>query len=670
VKKIKVNLMAAVITGALLYSGPVLAESLPVQATGDVGVSYRTHIQNEGWAQGWVSDGEMSGTEGQGLRLEGIEIELTGGVPDDLVIQYRTHIENKGWSQGWVLDGKLSGSEGEGLRLEAIEIQLTGSNASDYTIKYRTQIENKGWEDVWAADGELSGTEGEGLRLEAIEIVIAETPIKVAYDAYEEVLNQVNEEDYTSATWDVYQEVVAANVVTKEDIANKITEAAQNIEAAQADLVKKADLSIYYDILNSVSEEQCSPESWATYQEVVTANMVTEEDSQAAVDAATIAILKAQKGLVVYADLTAYNAVLAAITEDQVKSGWEEYEAVLEANQVTRLNDQAEVDAATAIILAAQKNLEYYSDLSQFNMAIAEYVEYGNDADNVPYTRESWDAYMAVCEVYGNLDNGKWVYEAITRESEQLAIDNAAAAIEEIREALVPTSDLRAFNAAKNISQDDGPYTATSFESYSRNEQVAAITGLSADLLKGYSQSVVDAYTQTLLAIQQEILVLAADMTAYNDAITAVDEKDYSTSSWAVYQAVIQTYPIDNSSSQQAVDEATSMIMSAQQNLIYSTAYVAANSKLNATNFGICSVGDNILTRATELISDAGFDTSLYQLSFTRIDEGSAVINAQTGEITDVGSGSAMVAFTISLANGTEAVATNNVNIVINNDEL
>lgn len=35
-------------------------------------VRYRTYIQNKGWGS-WVSDGEMSGTEGKCLRLEAIQ---------------------------------------------------------------------------------------------------------------------------------------------------------------------------------------------------------------------------------------------------------------------------------------------------------------------------------------------------------------------------------------------------------------------------------------------------------------------------------------------------------------------------------------------------------------------------------------------------------------------
>ncbi|WP_052307044.1 S8 family serine peptidase [Acetobacterium woodii] len=127
---------------------------------------YRTHIQNTGW-QPWRYNGDVSGTSGQGLRLEAIEIKLDPAA-NDLGIEYQTHVQNIGW-QPSQHDGDLSGTSGEGLRLEAIRIHLTGSDAGAYAVYYRVHAQNIGWMD-WAKDGEASGTAGFGYRLEAIEI--------------------------------------------------------------------------------------------------------------------------------------------------------------------------------------------------------------------------------------------------------------------------------------------------------------------------------------------------------------------------------------------------------------------------------------------------------------------------------------------------------------------
>lgn len=74
-----------------------------VMAAAQPSVSYRTHVQNEGW-QNYVSDGTISGTSGKSLRLEGIEIKLDNHGAD-VGISYQTHIENIGWEadtgRGW-----------------------------------------------------------------------------------------------------------------------------------------------------------------------------------------------------------------------------------------------------------------------------------------------------------------------------------------------------------------------------------------------------------------------------------------------------------------------------------------------------------------------------------------------------------------------------------------
>ncbi|WP_414733919.1 leucine-rich repeat protein [Acetobacterium carbinolicum] len=131
--------------------------------------SYRTQIQNIGW-QGYAYDGELSGTSGRSLRLEGIEIAVSGA--NNLGVKYKTHVENYGW-QDYVTNGVMSGTSGKGLRLEAIEIVLTDDDADNYDIYYRTHVQNIGWMN-WAKNGEDSGSSGYGYRLEGIEIVIVE----------------------------------------------------------------------------------------------------------------------------------------------------------------------------------------------------------------------------------------------------------------------------------------------------------------------------------------------------------------------------------------------------------------------------------------------------------------------------------------------------------------
>ncbi|MBC3796569.1 leucine-rich repeat protein [Acetobacterium tundrae] len=138
------------------------------------GVTYRTHIQNIGWENTWAADGTRAGTEGQSLRLEGIEIKLAGdNLPAGAHIEYRTHIQNSGWENAWTSEGNIAGTVGQSLRLEAIQIRLV--DMPGYSVEYRTHIQNRGWEPDWASDGESAGTEGQSLRLEAIEIRLVKT---------------------------------------------------------------------------------------------------------------------------------------------------------------------------------------------------------------------------------------------------------------------------------------------------------------------------------------------------------------------------------------------------------------------------------------------------------------------------------------------------------------
>jgi len=137
-----------------------------INSSETVGTTYRTHVQNVGW-QGWKYDGQISGTSGQSLRLEGIEIKMND-LGTDLGVEYQTHVQNIGW-QGFKSDGQTSGTYGQSLRLEAIQIRLTGAVATNYDVYYRVHSQNYGWLD-WAQNGGSSGTQGKSLRLEAIEI--------------------------------------------------------------------------------------------------------------------------------------------------------------------------------------------------------------------------------------------------------------------------------------------------------------------------------------------------------------------------------------------------------------------------------------------------------------------------------------------------------------------
>lgn len=165
IKKLTVSLLALLLCGGV-FSAAAMAEGLP-------SVSYRTHVQNVGW-QNYVSNGNISGTEGKSYRLEGIKVKLD---PQgyDLGLAYQTHIQNIGWeantARGWKTDDLMSGTEGLSYRLEAIQIKLTGADAEQFDLYYQVHAQNIGWMG-WAKNGESAGSAGYGYRLEGIRIKI------------------------------------------------------------------------------------------------------------------------------------------------------------------------------------------------------------------------------------------------------------------------------------------------------------------------------------------------------------------------------------------------------------------------------------------------------------------------------------------------------------------
>lgn len=128
-------------------------------------VYYATHVQTYGW-QNNVSNGEVSGTEGQAKRLEGIKIKVDTNCEGG--IQYSVHCQTYGWLD-FVSDYEMAGTTGEAKRLESIKIKLTGELARVYDVYYRVHRQTYGWSD-WVKNGEECGTTGEGKRLEGIQI--------------------------------------------------------------------------------------------------------------------------------------------------------------------------------------------------------------------------------------------------------------------------------------------------------------------------------------------------------------------------------------------------------------------------------------------------------------------------------------------------------------------
>ncbi|HCE78175.1 MAG TPA: hypothetical protein DEP61_04765, partial [Lachnospiraceae bacterium] len=55
------------------------------------------------------ANGSTSGTEGRSLRLEAVQLRLTGDIANYYDVYYRAHIQNYGWL-GWTCNGQSAGS--------------------------------------------------------------------------------------------------------------------------------------------------------------------------------------------------------------------------------------------------------------------------------------------------------------------------------------------------------------------------------------------------------------------------------------------------------------------------------------------------------------------------------------------------------------------------------
>ncbi|MHC1684068.1 MAG: S8 family serine peptidase [Clostridiaceae bacterium] len=172
---------SATITAKTKLGNLISTASVYVMNPSVVSVKYQSYIQNIGW-QSPIYDGNLTGTQGKGLRIEGLRINLENA-PIGAKIKYQVHVQNIGW-QPWVYDGNFAGTIGKSLRIEAIRIVL--ENAPGYTIAYQSHVQNIGWQD-FVYNGNLSGTMGKGLRIEALRIKVvkaAEVPMGVSYSSH------------------------------------------------------------------------------------------------------------------------------------------------------------------------------------------------------------------------------------------------------------------------------------------------------------------------------------------------------------------------------------------------------------------------------------------------------------------------------------------------------
>lgn len=205
-------------------------------------IQYEVHCQTYGW-MGYVDAGETAGTEGQSKRLESIRIKLTGELEEKYDVIYRVHCQTYGWTD-WVSNGMEAGTVGQSKRLEAIEIKLVEKNEEDReaSVQYTTHVQTFGWLDP-VMNGEMSGTEGQSKRLEGIKIDIKDS------DYSGGIMYKVHAQTYGWMDW-----------VTNYNMAGTSGQS-KRLEAIQIMLM--GDLSEAYDVYYRVHAQTFGWLGWA-----------------------------------------------------------------------------------------------------------------------------------------------------------------------------------------------------------------------------------------------------------------------------------------------------------------------------------------------------------------------------------------------------------------------
>lgn len=110
---------------------------------------------------------EYAGTKGQGLRIEGFQVNIHPAIPG-LSLQYMAHISYVG-DTPWTNEGQLVGARGQAKQIEGFALKTAGPEASKYDVFYTAHIQNMGDTQVYS-NGQYCGTKGKSLRVEGLKI--------------------------------------------------------------------------------------------------------------------------------------------------------------------------------------------------------------------------------------------------------------------------------------------------------------------------------------------------------------------------------------------------------------------------------------------------------------------------------------------------------------------
>jgi hypothetical protein len=586
-------------------------EALLVGLTGSLpqGASIQTyvHVQNRG-DLGPFAMGNEAGTSGQGLRLESIRLVLNN-MPGYRLL-YNVQVQNKGWlkdtsnPETWFKNGEMAGTSGEGLRLEGIRVKIVEVNeeyeaylstvnavkASSYTTESWTIYKK-----VLDANQMTKDDSKEAIKQATANITAAQKNLVLAKNlaAYNAALAAVKEVDYTPDTWAVYQDIIDDNVVTKDHSQGEINVAVSNILEAQKKLQWKVNLTEYRATLDAAREEDYTVESWAAYQRVLSSYAMTENNTQIEVDEAVKKIDEAQKRMVRKFDFTAYNALLNAVKEeDYVETTWTFYQDVVDANYVDENNTQSDIENAIKKIEEAQQKLVKKADLTYYQAVL--------DAVNKEdYTTASWNAYQKV--VRSVVVNGM---------SQPEVIDEAVGKILTAQMNLVPAGDMRYYSAAINaVIRTD--YTTVSWDAYQKVVAANVVTPVDG-------QEAIDAAIEKIEAAQKKLVGAAEDLEEYEELI-GLDQDNYTSVSWATYQKVIDANFLKPQDGQPKINAAVTKLRAASLKLVERANDFKEYNKVLKYNLYLGKDPDDITATKPEVLINQGDYTTSSWATYQKI---------------------------------------------------
>ena len=135
-------------------------------------VEYRVHRRYQGWEDCYLADGDIAGKQNIDSRIEGIKIRIVPKIIKAPQVIYRGYIDNFGFQKSYSKDDMLTGTEGKGIGLNGIKLELLYGNKNsniEYKVLKDTENNKKIWTE-WVSSGELAGFEENGKSIYAIRI--------------------------------------------------------------------------------------------------------------------------------------------------------------------------------------------------------------------------------------------------------------------------------------------------------------------------------------------------------------------------------------------------------------------------------------------------------------------------------------------------------------------